>query len=61
MKGRKGIEIINKVKRGELSDDELREQAALDQVLGVLTKIRTQDGEKKEFSDEDLLIMCLSR
>jgi hypothetical protein len=34
---RKGLEIMNEVKSGELSDNELREQAALGQVLGLLT------------------------
>ena len=35
---RKGSEIVDEVKSGELSENELRERAALDQVLGLLTK-----------------------
>jgi hypothetical protein len=34
---REGLEIINEVKSGELSKEEVREQAALGQVLGLLT------------------------
>lgn len=34
---RKGVEIINEIKNGEFSEDELREQAALVEVLGLLT------------------------
>ena len=34
---RKGSEIMNEFKSGELSENELRERVALDQVLGLLT------------------------
>jgi hypothetical protein len=34
---RKGFEMMNEVKSGELSEDELRERAALGQVLGLLS------------------------
>jgi hypothetical protein len=59
---RKGVEIINEVKSGELSD-ELREQAALGQVLGLLTnnpnKGRREDSILGRGPTHNVLIMLV--